>query len=301
MVSPMSADVTPPSCVDVLPVTGTRQRDREAADRLVARAGPDVDARVLDLGGDLAPIGGRDPAGERLRGRRARHAERGGLREHGVQVVQQRVDVDAGVDVVVCAPPTFSVPTTVGFVNQFSGWMPSLVSALDPELVPGDVDSWPKLDSSFWKRRLPAAGSSSPGASRSRRCRSRSRRPATLRPSALALTVKLDSGSLPAPRVWNGPPKLSVIGPLSRLDPDGSIVSVRSRFPLVTVCVPVKVWLQQRVGIGGATARAAACCGGRHREHGQHDHDHTPECGLPVMHRDQALSPVNGRPEPVRI
>ena len=72
---------------------------------------------------------------------------------------------------------------------------------------------------------------------------------ATLWPSALALTVKSDSGSLPAPRLWNGPPKLSVIGPFSMLDPDGSIVSVRSRLPLVTVCVPVKVCLSSVLGL----------------------------------------------------
>ena len=53
---------------------------------------------------------------------------------------------------VVCVPPTFSVPTTVGFVSQWSGWMPSLLNVLDPEpeLAPVEV-SWAKLDSSFWK------------------------------------------------------------------------------------------------------------------------------------------------------
>ena len=70
----------------------------------------------------------------------------------------------------------------------------------------------------------------------------------TPRPSALALTVKFDSGSFPVPRVWNGPPKLSVIGPLSVLDPDGSTVSIRLRSPLVTLWVPVKVWLRSVFG-----------------------------------------------------
>ena len=51
------------------------------------------------------------------------------------------------------------------------------------------------------------------------------------------------------PRVWNGPPKLSVIGPLSVLDPDGSIVSIRLSFPLVTLWVPVKVWLRSVFGL----------------------------------------------------
>src|SRR5919109_620903 len=70
----------------------------------------------------------------------------------------------------------------------------------------------------------------------------------TLRPSALALTVKLDFGSWPEPRVWNGPPKLRVTGPLSVLDPDGSRVRVRLSTPLVTLCVPVKVCLSSAFG-----------------------------------------------------
>ncbi len=52
---------------------------------------------------------------------------------------------------VVCAPPTFSVPTIVGWVSQCSGWIPSLPSAPEPELDPGEDASWAKLDSSFWK------------------------------------------------------------------------------------------------------------------------------------------------------
>ena len=50
---------------------------------------------------------------------------------------------------VVSVPPTFSVPTTVGFVSQWSGWMPSLDSEPEPEVEPVEV-SCAKLDSSFW-------------------------------------------------------------------------------------------------------------------------------------------------------
>ena len=70
----------------------------------------------------------------------------------------------------------------------------------------------------------------------------------TLSPTALPLMVKLDSGSLPLPRVWNGPPKLSVIGPLSVDDPAGSIVRLRLRFPLETLWVPLKVSLRSVLG-----------------------------------------------------
>jgi hypothetical protein len=71
----------------------------------------------------------------------------------------------------------------------------------------------------------------------------------TLCPSAPALTVKSDSGSFPLPRVWNGPPKLSVIGPLSVEDPPGSIVRLRSSLPLETLCEPLKVWPSSVLGL----------------------------------------------------
>src|SRR5690242_323490 len=57
------------------------------------------------------------------------------------------------------------------------------------------------------------------------------------------LTVKLDCGILPALEFWNGPPKLSLIGPLSVLDPDGSTVTARLRSPLEILCEPVNVCL----------------------------------------------------------
>src|ERR1700760_43798 len=48
---------------------------------------------------------------------------------------------------VVWAPPTFSVPTTVGWVSQRSGWIPSLASVPEPEpwVVLADEASWAKL------------------------------------------------------------------------------------------------------------------------------------------------------------
>jgi hypothetical protein len=57
-----------------------------------------------------------------------------------------------------------------------------------------------------------------------------------------------------------------VIGPLSTLDPDGLIVRVRLRFPLVTLWVPVNVWLRSVFGLAElllalpqpATARLAS-------------------------------------------
>ena len=52
---------------------------------------------------------------------------------------------------VVCVPPTFSVPTTVGLLSQWSGSMPSLPSVPSSSSPPGVAVSWAKLDSSFWK------------------------------------------------------------------------------------------------------------------------------------------------------
>src|SRR5262249_7403590 len=58
----------------------------------------------------------------------------------------------------VLAPPTFSVPTTVGLVSHLSGSIPILLSGLplEPERLPGDPAIDAKLDSSRWKL---AAGS----------------------------------------------------------------------------------------------------------------------------------------------
>ena len=53
--------------------------------------------------------------------------------------------------------------------------------------------------------------------------------------------MKFDCGSLPFPRLWNGPPKLSVIGALSVLEPDGSTLSTMLSLPLLTLCAPPNV------------------------------------------------------------
>jgi len=66
-----------------------------------------------------------------------------------------------------------------------------------------------------------------------------------VRPSALKLTVKFDFGSLPVPRLANGPPKLSVSGPLSVLDPDGLTDRLTLMLPLLTVCLPLNVCLRR--------------------------------------------------------
>jgi hypothetical protein len=66
-------------------------------------------------------------------------------------------------------------------------------------------------------------------------------------PSALRLTSKFDLGSLPLPRLWNGPPKLRLIGPFSVLDPAGVSVNEKSRFPLFTGWDPLKVCLSSEL------------------------------------------------------
>ena len=62
-----------------------------------------------------------------------------------------------------------------------------------------------------------------------------------LRPSALKLTVKFDFGSLLVPRLVNGPPKPSVSGLLSVLEPDGLSDRLTFTLPLLTVCLPLNV------------------------------------------------------------
>ncbi len=52
---------------------------------------------------------------------------------------------------VVVVPPTDSLPTTEGLLNQCSGWIPSLPRTPVPEPPPGEAVSPAKLDSSFWK------------------------------------------------------------------------------------------------------------------------------------------------------
>src|SRR5205807_5112588 len=105
---------------------------------------------------------------------------------------------------VVSAPPTFSVPTTVGFWSHRSGWMPSFESTFDPLLEPGEDAICEKLDSSFWNA---ACGSwklwpwkvTYPAVPVDRI----PTEPPV--PPLLRLTVKFDCGSLPVPRLWNGP------------------------------------------------------------------------------------------------
>ena len=76
------------------------------------------------------------------------------------------------------------------------------------------------------------------------------------------LMLKFEAGSLPLPRLWNGPPKLTVIGVRSVLEPDGLTVRLKLRLPLLTACVPLKVWLSSDLASGAAAAAA-----GDEREH----------------------------------
>src|SRR4051794_3179600 len=57
--------------------------------------------------------------------------------------------------------------------------------------------------------------------------------------------VKFDRGTLPEPAPWNGPPKLSLIGPLKVFDPAGSTVTPKFRSPLVILWEPVNVCLSR--------------------------------------------------------
>ena len=66
-----------------------------------------------------------------------------------------------------------------------------------------------------------------------------------MRPDAVMLMLKFDAGNWPFPRLWNGPPKLSEIGPLRVREPDGFTVRLRFRLPLVTVCEPLNVCLSR--------------------------------------------------------
>ncbi len=43
--------------------------------------------------------------------------------------------------------------------------------------------------------------------------------------------------------LWNGPPKLRLIGVVSVLEPEGVIVRLSDRLPLLTVWAPLKVCL----------------------------------------------------------
>jgi hypothetical protein len=58
-------------------------------------------------------------------------------------------------------------------------------------------------------------------------------------PIALIATSNADCGNRPGPRLWKGPPKLRVIGPLSVLEPEGVTVSVNASWPLSIRWVPV--------------------------------------------------------------
>ena len=60
-------------------------------------------------------------------------------------------------------------------------------------------------------------------------------------PIAPRLMLKADWGSLPVPRLLNGPLRLSEIGPLSVLEPEGTTIRLNPRLPLLIWCLPVKV------------------------------------------------------------
>src|SRR5438270_8601297 len=64
-------------------------------------------------------------------------------------------------------------------------------------------------------------------------------------PRALMEMLKFDCGSLPVPRLWNGPPKLNAIGLVIVLEPDGTSVRLKFRLPLLTLCEPLKVCLSR--------------------------------------------------------
>ncbi len=66
-------------------------------------------------------------------------------------------------------------------------------------------------------------------------------------PPALRLMLKFDFGSLPWPWLWNGPPKLSVIGDVSDEEPVGLTVRLSARLPLLTVWDPLNVCLRRLV------------------------------------------------------
>ncbi len=53
--------------------------------------------------------------------------------------------------------------------------------------------------------------------------------------------MKSDSGSLPLPALWNGPPKAIVIGVVSSEEPAGTRWTANSICPLETGWLPLKV------------------------------------------------------------
>ena len=148
MVSAMSADFTPPSSEDVLPVTGrvsvivSRRIVLSLVPVQMSTLGFLISEAILVRSAagipDLRLLAPDTPSDEAF----SRTVFRS---------VSSALTLTPAWMCVVCAPPTFSVPTTVGFVSHWSGWMPSLPSVPDPELEPGVDASWEKLDSSFWK------------------------------------------------------------------------------------------------------------------------------------------------------
>ena len=63
------------------------------------------------------------------------------------------------------------------------------------------------------------------------------------RPRPESVIVKSDSGSLPVPRLWNGPPRFSDSGVVSVLDPEGLTVRLKLMLPLLTLWGAPKVCL----------------------------------------------------------
>ena len=149
--------------------------------------------------------------------------------------------VDPGADVGGVAPPTVSVPTTAGLRQPAQEVDPELGErARARGLRPSEVASWAKPDSSFRKRRRRQLVARALKRHVARRAGRDDPDRADLA-QALNANVKSDFGSLPLPRLWKGPPKLSAIGPLSVFDP-GRVDRQREglSFPLLTLCEPAE-------------------------------------------------------------
>ncbi len=145
-VSPMSADRTPPSSVEVLPVTG-------AVSAIVTRRTvlSSVPVHTSTLGfltaaAILLRVAGGSPD---FRLDAPDTLTDDAFWRNVFRSVSRASTLTPAWMWVVCAPPTVSVPTTVGWVSHWSGWIPSLAS--EPLLAPGVEASCEKLDSSFWK------------------------------------------------------------------------------------------------------------------------------------------------------
>src|SRR5579884_2735493 len=59
--------------------------------------------------------------------------------------------------------------------------------------------------------------------------------------AAPRVTVKLDAGSFPVPRLWKGPPRAIEMGVFRVRDPEGVRVRATFSVPLFTLWVPLNV------------------------------------------------------------